>query len=331
MKNLLLLSALLLGVTSAAHAQNFKIATLSPDGSFWTQEIRKAADDIAQKTNNRVTLRLYPGGVMGNDADVLRKIRINQLQGGALTTGSISGAYGDAAVYGMPFKFEDFAEIDYVRKNMDKQILQGIESGGMVPFGLAEGGFAYIMSKKPIRTVADLRSAKVWAPTNDDLSIQTLRALGVTPVPLSLGDVLPALQTGIVDTVATSPVGALALQWHTAVSYVTDMPLVYFSGVMVIDQKAFKKAKPEDQKIVRAALTQAFEHINTRNRADNVAAFEALKNQGIEVVEPQDMDAWHAIRDVALDVNNRIKMFSPAGLKTVDEHLARFRNQQAKR
>ncbi|MBI1363615.1 MAG: C4-dicarboxylate ABC transporter [Proteobacteria bacterium] len=331
MKKLLAWLLVAAALPLSAHAQTFKIATLSPDGSFWVQEIRSAADAIEKRTDGRVTFKIYAGGVMGSDDAVLRKIRLGQLQGGAVTTGALSAAYADAAIYGMPFKFNSFAEVDFVRAKMDKMILDGIEAGGLVPFGLAEGGFAYIMSKSPIRSVADLKSSKVWAPSNDNLSIETLKELGVTPVTLGLGDVLTSLQTGIVDTVATSPVGALALQWHTGVKYMTELPVVYFSALMVLDGKAFAKAKPEDQKVIREELGKAFAGIDKRNRSDNVAAMAALKNQGIEVVTPTsaELESWYGIREVALKVNDRIQMFSKGGLKMVDDYLQTYRTQHA--
>ena len=331
LKKLWLLSFLLVGLSPMAMAQTFKIATLSPDGSFWVEEMKKGTDAITKRTDGRVKFKLYAGGVMGSDDAVLRKMRIGQLHGGAITTGSVSGAYGDAAVYGMPFKFESFEEVDYVRDRMDKMILDGIEAGGLVPFGLAEGGFAYVMSKEPISSVGNLKKAKVWAPSNDNLSIETLKALGVTPVTLGLGDVLTSLQTGIVDTVATSPVGALALQWHTGVSYITELPVVYFSAQLVISDKAFQKAKPQDQKIIREELTKVFDHIDKKNRIDNVAAMAALKGQGIKVITPtaEELVDWYKIRNIALDVNNKNKMFSPAALKMLDEHLKTYRTQHA--
>jgi TRAP-type C4-dicarboxylate transport system substrate-binding protein len=325
------IAALLALLPGVAVAQTYKIATLSPDGSFWVQEMKRAADAIHDRTNGRVTFKVYAGGVMGSDDAVLRKIRIGQLQGGAVTTGAVMGTYSDAAVYGMPFKFNNFAEVDYVRAQMDNLLLKGIEDGGLVPFGLAEGGFAYIMSKHPIHSVDDLKKSKVWAPSNDQLSIETLKALGVTPVTLGLGDVLTSLQTGIVDTVATSPVGALALQWHTGVGYITDLPVVYFSAQMVMSDKAFKKATTADQQIMREELNKTFKHINDRNRVDNVSAMEALKGQGIEVVTPtaDELKIWHGIRAVAEEVNNRIHMFSADALHKVDVALQAYRSQHA--
>ena len=199
---------------------------------------------------------------MGNDKAVLNKIKIGQLQGGAVTAGSLSNFYQDAQVYTLPLRFKNFAEVDYVRSKMDASLSKNLEQGGMVNFGFAEAGFAYVMSKTaPIPSVVELRKRKVWIPENDPEASETLKVFQVTPIPLSLGDVLPSLQTGIIDTVASSPIGTLALQWHTQVKYITELPLSYIVGVLAIDQKAFNKIDAPDQAVVREVMLRVFKDI----------------------------------------------------------------------
>ncbi|MEA3438358.1 MAG: TRAP transporter substrate-binding protein DctP, partial [Thermodesulfobacteriota bacterium] len=195
-------------LSSQAHAVVLKIATLPPEGSGWMIAMREGAKEIAQKTDNRVRFKFYPGGIMGDDKAVLRKIRIGQLHGGILTSGSLSKFYPDIMVYNLPMIFKSFDEVDYVRKRMDRLIIDGLGKGGFVIFGLAEGGFAYLMSTTPIKNNDDVRKNKVWIPENDELGLATFKIMGSTPIPLPLAEVRTALQTGLINTVTASAIGA---------------------------------------------------------------------------------------------------------------------------
>ncbi|MCC2637769.1 MAG: C4-dicarboxylate transporter [Moraxellaceae bacterium] len=269
------------------HAATLKIATLSPDGSLWMTKMRAGAADIKTRTEGRVEFKFYTGGTMGTDKAVLSKIRIGQLQGGAITGGSLADAARDIQVYSLPLKFRSFNEVDLVRGKMDPVLSKQLEDGGYVNFGFAEGGFAYAMSKNaPVTSVAGLRKQRVWIPDNDHQAELAMKVFQVTPVPLSLADVLPSLQTGIIDTVASSPIAAVALQWHTQVKYFTDLPLSYFVGTLAIDKKAFGRLAPADQAVVREVMSRVFREIDAQNRKDNVSAYGALLKQGIKPVKP---------------------------------------------
>jgi len=287
----------------------FKIATLSPDGTAWMQKLRAAADEIKQQSTGRVVIKFYPGGVMGSDDNVLRKIRIGQLQGGAVTAGSMAAIQPDIDIYSLPFLFHDLQQVDYVRRQMDARLIKHLEDSGFVSFGLAEGGFAYMMSEHQIRTVDDLRQQKVWSPSGSDVAEAVFSSAGITAVQLPLSDVLTAMQTGLVDTIMASPIGAIALQWHTKIKYVIDVPLTYLSAMLVIDKKAFDKLSSDDAAMVRKVMAQTFRDIDAENRKDNNAAREALKNQGIEFItlSSETLKSW---RDIG---NKAVKMLEKKG------------------
>ena len=284
----MLIIALLLISTHQAQAKLFKIATLSPEGSIWMQKLQEGASELSEKTGNRVKIKYYPGGVMGDDKAVLRKISIGQLQGGALVGGSLSRYYSDNQIYSLPLKFRSFEEIDYVRQHLDQRIADGLEKGGFVIFGIAEGGFAYVMSQEPIKTVDDMRRQKVWIPDNDSMILEAVKAFDITPIPLPIADVRAGLQTGLINTVTIPPIGAITLQWHTQIKYLMNEPFLYVYGVLAIDKKAFKKLSSEDQSIFRDIMGRKFLELNKINRQDNVKALEALRNQGIEFTSIPD-------------------------------------------
>jgi TRAP-type transport system periplasmic protein len=273
-------------MASPSLALELKIATLSPEGSEWMQKIQAGADEVSRETDNRVRFKFFPGGIMGNDKAVMRKIRIGQLHGGAVTAGSLFHIYGDGNVYSLPLKFKSFQEVDYVRERMDPMLMEGFEKKGFVILGLAGGGFAYVMSNKPIRTSEDLHKQKVWIPSNDLTTAKTLKALGIHPIPLPIAEVRTSLQTGLVDTIPAPPIAAIVLQWHTRVKYITEIPLSYVYGILTIDRRTFSKLSPADQQVVRKVMGRVFKDIDGQNRRDTMDALAALRNNGIKFVKP---------------------------------------------
>lgn len=272
-----------------------KIATLSPEGSVWMQKMREGSQELARRTNNRVRIKFYPGGVMGDDNTVLRKIRIGQLHGGAVVGGSLTKYFKDSQIYGLPMKFKSFEEIDYVRRQLDQRIIDGFEKGGFVTFGIAEGGFAYVMATVPIRTVEEMRRQKVWVPDNDKTILESVQAFDIKPIPLSIADVRAGLQTGLINTVTIPPIGAIALQWHTQIKYLMDEPFLYIYGVLAVARKVFEKLSPDDQRLFREIMGRVFKELDRLNRQDNVKAREALRKQGIEFIKPDadDLKQWY--------------------------------------
>lgn len=293
-------------------ARTFKIATVSPESSAWMKGMRLRAAEIDAATEGRVKFKFYPGGVLGDDKAVLRKMRVGQLQGGAVASSSLTNIMTDVQLYGLPMVFKNFAEVDYVRSRMDADLAARLEEKGFVVFGFPEVGFAQAMSMQAISSVGDARASRVWIPDNDPGSAQGIAAFGITPIPLTIVDVLPGLQTDLINAVAIPPVGALTLQWHTQLKYVTDLPLLYIYGIFTVSKKAFDKVSPQDQKVVRGILQQQARTVNLLNRKDNAAAYQALLKQGLQAVTPTDAEAneWRSM------ANNAVKELVAAGTVT---------------
>lgn len=321
----LLLALALLPLPGAAAV--LKIATVAPEGSTWMREMRRAAADIAGATQGRVEVKLYPGGVMGNDATVLRKIRLGQLQGGAFTGSGLSGIYRDAQIYSVPFLLRSDAEVDAVRAALDARLAEGFAKAGFEAVAITGVGFAYLMSVHPVRNREDLVQSKVWVPQDDTIAVITFRTGGVEPIPLPLADAFTGLQTGLVDTVATTPTGAIALQWHTRLRYVVDLPLSYVVGYVLLAQKPFERLDEADQAAVRSAFAAAGARIDAANRKDNAAAMAALQSQGLELLKPgpDERAAWQAIGEQALDALVAEGVVSADFLAAIRERLAPLR------
>ena len=328
LKRLVLILFIML-TTENVYAVRLKIATLSPEGSMWMEKMRDGAGQVALQTDNRVTFKFYPGGVMGNDKTVLRKIRIGQLQGGAVVGGSLSQFFPANQIYAQPLKFKSLEEVDYVRKYLDPYVIDGLDKAGFVTFGLIGGGFAYIMSQNPIETVQDLRNQKVWIPDNDKISQNSIKAFGITPIPLPIADVRTSLQSGLINTVATSPVGAVVLQWHTQIKYVTNIPLIYLHAVLAIKKKYFLKIAEQDRRIVTQVMTRALKEIDIKNRADDIKAIQTLKNRGVTFITPskEALADWHRIARIASKKMVGSGILPQDVVDQLDKHLADFHSR----
>lgn len=283
-----------------AQAVTLKLATIAPEGTALTNALRATGDEIQQKTAGRVSLKVYPGGVMGNDAVVLRKIKLGQLQGGTFTSGGIVSVDGNYQVLGMPMLLKNYAQVEQARAKFEPIITRGLEKNGFMSFGMLEAGFIYLMSNQPVEQPADLKDHKVWVPEGDPVSRAVFEQAGVHPIPLPLPDVLTGLQTNLIDTVSTSPVGAIVLQWFTKVNYLTEVPLLYSYGTLAIANDAWAKIGKQDQPLVREILQREMSKVNQQTRKDNEAALQTLRKQGIKFV-PITGDHLVALQRIADD------------------------------
>ena len=279
--------ALIFFVFSNAYAEKtytLKFATLIPPDTAWVNSIQKWSDELKTKSNNRLQLKIYPGGVMGDEPDVLRKIRSQQLHGAFFTGYGIGRIYPPARVLEMPFLFENTDESDYVRQKIMPSIEDGFKEKGYELVGWPEVGFLHFFSKNPINSLDDLRTSRIWLWQGDPMGEAFAAAANISPVPLSIMDVYTQLsaQHGSINTVYNSPFGALAMQWHTKLKYATNVPMTNAIGGLVISHKFFKKLPADLQKLLRDSGKEIAEEINQDARRDNIKSIELLKQSGIE-------------------------------------------------
>jgi len=329
LKLLIAISTLILSASAAA--VELKIATLAPERTAWVQDMRKAAKEIKERTDGRVVVKLYVGGSQGDGEQVLRAIRTKRLHGGAFTPTDLQDRYPDVNIYGLPFLFESASEVDYVRANLDKKLLQGLEEAGFISFGFTNGGFAFLMSNEPVHGLDDLRGKRVWVPEGDRISYAAMDALELSPVTLPITDVMTGLQTGLIDIVAFPPTGTLALQWHTKVKYVTEMPILFSMGLMAIDSKAFGRLSEGDQAIVHEVMSAIYAEFSRREPEENQNAKEALIKSGVESVTPADGEV-ERIRRIMEKTNRQLGEQGLFSMELYDElvgHIEDYRTQQA--
>ena len=274
-----------------------KIATLAPQNSEWAEKFQKGSIEIQERTENRVKLKFYWGGAQGNAKKILQKIKIRQLHGGTFSPTDFQEVYPDLNIYGLPFLFKDFDEVDYVRDRVDNQLEQGFKNLGFNTYGFAGGGFAYILSNEPIREYEDLKNKKIWLPQGDLISYEAMRSLNLLPVPLPMTDVLTGLQTGLIDIVAIPPVVALALQWHTKINYITRVPVLYAMGFLAIDSKIINRINTDDEKVLNEVINRIYSEVDSNSQQDSENAYEALSKIGIQEIQ-FDGDEYQKLTDL---------------------------------
>jgi TRAP-type transport system periplasmic protein len=303
-----------------------KLGTLAPEGSSWMKTFNTLNTEVVKKTENNVQLKIYPGGVLGDEMDMLRKLKIGQIQGVALTAAGLSTLFKEMDVLQIPFLFQSYEEVDTILKKMDSFFRKGFEDNGYFLLGWSEVGFVYLMSTLPISSVADLRKAKVWVWEESPMSKAIFDEAGVKAIPLTVPDVLVGLQTGLVDVVYVPPTGAIFLQWFTKIKYITDVPLLYLAGGVVVKKNIFKQIPQQFQSLVLESFQTHLEQLKVITRTENREAVKVMMKQGVKVINPSrnQIDEFRRLSNNALP-HITGPTFSKKVLDEVDSLLESYR------
>ena len=287
--------------------------------------LKAAADEAQQKTGNAVQFKIYPGGVMGDERDMVRKMHIGQLQAAMLSSASLASMYPEIDVLQTPFLFDSYPETDFVVGKMQDGFKSGLEKNGYVALGWSEAGFVYLMSTVPVETLELLRKAKVWIWNDSPMSKAIFEEAGVIGVPLSISDVLVGLQTGLVEVVYVPPSVAVALQWFTRIKYITDAPLNYMLGGLVAKKEAFDKIDPQHQSVVKEVFQRHMTRLKEIIRAENQEALTVMQKQGIKLISPgkAQIADYKAISEKAMQKESGHK-FSPKTKEEVSAWLKAY-------
>ncbi len=279
------------GAAGKAKAKvELKIATLAPEGSTWMRIMEQLDAEIREKTAGEAGLKLYPGGIQGDESVVLRKIRSGQLHGGGFTGVGLGEIAPSLRVMEVPFLFRNLDEVRAVQSALGPSFEQALRDAGYELLGWSDVGFVYLFSKEPIRNAADLKRVRMWLWEGDPLAETFLKTVGVSPVPLPITDVVTSLQTGLIDAVYTSTLACIALQWFTRVSYMTDLPVTHAEGAVVVSRAAFGQLSPSAQATVKELSKKRFEELAAETARENEQSVQVLKGKGIQVVSLSDAD-----------------------------------------
>lgn len=290
MKLALIALSLLLCRFSAAATQ-IKIAALIPEGTSWGNSVKKFSQEVEAATKGEVTIKVFYGGVAGDEPDVLRKIRVGQLHGGIFTGKTLADIYPDVRVMEIPFTFYgDQKKAGAVMDRLTPKFDAGFKKKGFVNLGFYELGLVYLVSTKKVTNLDELKGIKIWTWEGDELSRAMIESLELVSVPLALPDVLSSLSTGIINAAYAPPLGILALQWHTKIKYLVDFPTTFSIGALLLSDKTWTKVNPHHQKLIKEIAAKYVKEANAKSQVENEEARAQMKKSGIEFVSFPESD-----------------------------------------
>jgi len=288
-----LLAFLLLPPTASARTV-LKIATLVPDGSVWDKILKDMGAEWQEATGGEVILRLYSGGVAGDEPDVVRKMRVGQLHGAVLSVAGLTQLDNSFEIFEIPMFFDSYEELFHVLEALRPELEKRLEAKGYVLLNYGQGGWVHFFSKKPINTVEDLRQQKLFVWAGNNPMVQLWKQNGFKPVPLAATDILTGLQTGMIDAFPTTPLAALAFQWFRQTPHMQGLGLAPLVGATVITKRAWSRLSPEVQKKVRATARNTEKRLNAEIPDQDKRAVEQMSQRGLTVteVDPAIEEVW---------------------------------------
>jgi len=330
---LLLLSVSLGSPDLAAQEQTIKFATVAPEGTTWMNTMREFDAAIRKESGGRLGFKIYAGGVQGEDKDVMRRIRRGQLHSAGITGFGIGEISSTLRILDAPFLFRTHAEADYLHETFDDEFAREFESNGFILLGWAEVGFAYVFTNTPVRKPEDLGGTKMWMWEGDQVAEAAFRTLGVTPIPLSLVDVLTSLQTGLIDAAYGTPLSSIALQWYTRVKYMTHVPLANVSGAVVVAKKKFDALPPDLQEILLRNGKIYMDKLTRLSRKENEEAIGTLRRNGVEIIEVDDPGLRERYAEIGKKARESLAgvLYSKELLDRVESTLREYRQRAAER
>jgi TRAP-type C4-dicarboxylate transport system substrate-binding protein len=284
---LLALIALGAGALPRAEAQApivVRMATLVPDGSSWHLILKETADKWKQLSGGRVSVRLFPGGVAGDDPDVVRKMRLGTLNAGVLT--SVGVAELDKSVYamGIPLMYESYDEVYWVHEKMRPRLEASLDAKGFVVLNWADGGWVHFFTQKPVAVPDDLRKLKLFSWAGDAEAVEVWRSAGFNPVPLPSTEIATALQTGLVEALGSPPQVAVISQFFNHARHMTNLRWQLLQGATIISKATWEKIpaelRPELLKVAQQDGARLQKEVKDAEQRD----VEAMKKRGLTVV-----------------------------------------------
>ncbi|MCG8570232.1 MAG: TRAP transporter substrate-binding protein DctP [Spirochaetes bacterium] len=305
MKKLLLTILLILSIIFTAFTQQpkylFKIATEAPKGSLWYNVIQSINKELYYATNKNVGIITYHGGVMGDQATIIKKIKIGQLNGGTFSGSGLQMIYKDFAIAGFPLVIRNEKEYDYFKQKLSPFFEEKFKQNGFVVLGWSETGPVYVYSKKKVNSLNTLKSSKPFVLEGDTTSLALFKEVDANPIHLQIADILTSLQTGQIDTVFSPPYALIATQWYSKVYYMADFPIGFMVGSVAVDRKTFESMPAEYQQTMKKLFKKHFDNTTPKIRQDNKNAVATLKKFGIKVLEVPDDQ-----KQVFYDVCNKV-------------------------
>jgi TRAP-type C4-dicarboxylate transport system substrate-binding protein len=315
-----------------AATQLIRFATLAPEGSAWMQTMHLLDAEIRRQTNNELGFKFYPNMAMGDERDVLRKIRLGQIQGAGFTGFGLGEILPEIRIMELPYLFRDETEYDSSLAFLGQDFHRGLEERGFVLLSWADVGAIYFLSQKPVAEPADLKGMKSWVWEGDPLAAAFFKELDQPAIPLSVTDVLLSLQTGMIDAVYGSPLAVLALQWFPKLKYISDVPFTNAVGAVLIDKPTFDKLPQEWQQLLLTESGKILRELIIRSRKDNREAYQQLLKEGLKS-SPSTAEQRAKLAEVGRGVQVRLagELYTNELLAKLQDFLAGYRSRHPDR
>lgn len=290
----LLLAALIAAFAPVAHAQvTIKLGTLAPAGSSWHEILKEMAQRWDAASGGQVKLKVYPGGAQGSEGEMIRKMGISQLQAASITNVGMHDVLPEPQMLSLPTFFNDEAEVECAFEKVRGKLEAGFEQRGYVVLQWSRIGAMALFCKAPYRTPAEMASAKIFAWEGDPKSVDAFRAVGFRPVVLSSTDLVPSLQTGMIDCVTNVPLYVLTTRMFEKANHMMDVPWGYIFGATIVKKEPWEKIAPEVRAKLQAIAVELGQKVDAEVRRLGVDAIAAMKKQGLQVVSV-DPVPWRA-------------------------------------
>ena len=292
MKPLLLLASLLVPVAAAStEPVTIKLGTLAPAGSAWHEALKDMAARWEEASGGQVKLRVYAGGAQGDESDMIRKLRIGQLQAVAITNVGMHDVVPEPQAFSTPVLFQDEAEMECAFGRVRERIESSFLRRDLVVLQWSRVGTAAFFCNAPFRSVNEVARAKTFAWEGDPGMVKVWRTAGFHPVVLSVTDLMPALSTGMIDCVSNVPVYMLTSRAFERARNMLDLPLGFVLGATIVRKDAWERIAPDVRGRLVRISREVGEKIDAEIRRLNADAVEAMKRQGLTVV-PVDREQW---------------------------------------
>ena len=272
-----------------------KMATLAPEGTEWHGLLVELGQEWKKATNGDVRLRIYPGGVVGDERDMVRKIRIGQIHGAAITTEGMTEVNQYFTAFNYPLLFQDYDDVDFVRNQLNDELYNESEKNGFKLLTMVDVGWVYWFSTDPVYTPSDLKRTKIWTWAGDYKAVQLYEENGFQPIPLTTLDILSGLQTGMINSLGLNTMYALAQQIFGIADNMLDMKWGNLTGAIVVDMRVWNKLKPEYQKLMLNISKNIGKRFQDKNRYGSDDAVNVMKKYGLKVNKPssEQLMEWY--------------------------------------
>jgi TRAP-type transport system periplasmic protein len=276
-----------------------RTATLVPDGSSWYLILKECAEKWKTVSGGRVTVRLFPGGVAGDDPDVVRKMRLGTLNAGVLTAVGVGEIDKSVYALGVPLMYDSYAELYYVHEKMRPRLEASLEAKGFVVLNWADGGWVRFFTQKPVAVPDDLRALKLFSWAGDAEAVSVWRSAGFNPVPLPSTEIATALQTGLVNALGSPPQVAVISQFFTNAKNMTDLRWQLLLGATVITKPTWEKVPADLRPALLEASHEAGQRLQREIKDSEQKDIEAMKRRGLNVVavSPKQRAEWQNLAE----------------------------------